>query len=267
MRSIGVLQRRRDRSLCSDHEQWRPRVSRLHDRRHRPRARGFGRLHRNTQRESGRLRVRPFADLDRPSSDGKSFYAGSTQFCGVLACSGSDAIAEFVRDTATGVLAYEACVTGSKGSGASGSGACAEIPSATPDGDASGLDGVESIVVSPDGKSLYAGSLWTIARFSRDPATGALTYREQGWRIPLRPELQRGHPLRPGPPHRPSHVQGMHHGRHVFRSVGVGCLLGDPKRGAVRKRLGPRRPHIACNQPRWRVAVCRWGVHDRPVRS
>ena len=78
-----------------------------------------------------------------------------------------------------GDLSYQGCITGDTGSGPTGSNACAQIAAATAGGQFSGLDRLESIAVSPDGTSVYvaAGSVDdAVARFNRDPATGALTY-------------------------------------------------------------------------------------------
>ena len=80
---------------------------------------------------------------------------------------------------APGDLTYQGCITGEEVTGPDGSGACAAIPEATPTGDDSGLDRLESVAVSTDGRSVYvaAGQLdHAVAHFNRDPATGALTY-------------------------------------------------------------------------------------------
>jgi len=66
------------------------------------------------------------------SGDGESLYATAA---------GDDAIAQFDRDPGTGALAYRGCITGNEQLGPSGSGACAEIPSATQNGGHSGLAG------------------------------------------------------------------------------------------------------------------------------
>ena len=113
------------------------------------------------------------------STDGKSLYTTSL-YCGPLdECYGDDAVARFDRNPTTSGLAYEGCFTGDTRNGPSGSGACAEIPSASEWAYHSGLQFPQSVVLSDDGKSLYvAGSSDdAIARFDRDPSTGALTYR------------------------------------------------------------------------------------------
>jgi hypothetical protein len=121
------------------------------------------------------------------SPDGMSLYAASSKaiFASTDAGSqtyGGNALARFARDPATGALTYVDCITADQRSGPSGSGACSEVSSATADGSNSGLDGLQSVALSPDGKSLYAsadGYLGndSIARFDRDPTSGALTYR------------------------------------------------------------------------------------------
>jgi 6-phosphogluconolactonase (cycloisomerase 2 family) len=92
------------------------------------------------------------------SPDGKSVY---------VAAFFADAVATFSRDDSTGALSQlggpGGCVseTGS-------SGACA---------DGTALDGVRSVVVSPDGKNVYAASETSgaVSVFARDATTGALT--------------------------------------------------------------------------------------------
>jgi 6-phosphogluconolactonase (cycloisomerase 2 family) len=103
------------------------------------------------------------------SPDGTSLYAVSAL---------DSAVARFDRDPASGALAYQGCITGDQSSGPSGSGACAKIPSATKLGDNSGLYGLWSVTLSPDGEWLYTVSQQddAVTRFRRDPASGALTY-------------------------------------------------------------------------------------------
>jgi 6-phosphogluconolactonase (cycloisomerase 2 family) len=105
------------------------------------------------------------------SPDGTSLYAVSAL---------DSAVARFDRDPASGALAYQGCISGDKASGPSGSGACAKIPSATKFGDHSGLYGLWSVTLSPDGEWLYTASQQdnAVSRFKRDPATGAVTYRD-----------------------------------------------------------------------------------------
>ena len=100
------------------------------------------------------------------SRDGKSLYAAS----------GDDAaVARFKRDRDTGKLTYRGCLSGDDES------ACKEIPDATPGGfgEQSGLDNLQSLVLSRDGTSLYAASAGdaAVARFKRDRDTGKLTYK------------------------------------------------------------------------------------------
>jgi hypothetical protein len=99
------------------------------------------------------------------SPDGKTLYVG-----------GSD-VARLQRNTSAGELSYQDCITGDKRSGPSGSGACDAIPSATKDGSRSGLSG-NALAASPDGKTLFAGGHSEVARLDRDPATGALKFRD-----------------------------------------------------------------------------------------
>ena len=90
------------------------------------------------------------------SADGKSAYAA-----GLF----DNAIVRFRRDATTGALAAKDCIAD---------------PANNPDGcanTAKGLDGIHSVVVSPDGKSVYAVGDGddAIARFDRDTTTGGLT--------------------------------------------------------------------------------------------
>jgi DNA-binding beta-propeller fold protein YncE len=113
------------------------------------------------------------------SPDGKSMYAASPNpLCGDFDCSGGNALARFDRDPTTGAISYRNCLTGDKRSGPSGSGACSEIPGATADGGGTGVDGLQTLAVSPDGTSLYtaAANSDAIATFARNP-NGKLAYR------------------------------------------------------------------------------------------
>lgn len=92
-----------------------------------------------------------------------------------------DAIARFSRNPATGALAFADCITGDStgaGSGPGGSGACAEIPSASPSGNTSGFSFPRAMAISAEGNSAYAvsGNDAAVLSFDRDPASGALTY-------------------------------------------------------------------------------------------
>jgi hypothetical protein len=120
------------------------------------------------------------------SPDGSSLYTGSGIWCDGqdVYCYPSATVGRFSGDSATGSLDYRDCVTGIQNA----VGNCKEIPGASPDARGSGLGDVYAMVVSPDGKSLYAASPDPVcgddcfggnalARFDRDPATGAITYR------------------------------------------------------------------------------------------
>jgi 6-phosphogluconolactonase (cycloisomerase 2 family) len=107
------------------------------------------------------------------------YAASPNPICADADCYGSNALARFDRNPTTGAITYRGCTTGDTRSGPSGSGACREIPSASADGSSSGLNGLQSLAVSADGKSLYGTATRdsAIATFDRDPQTGALTYR------------------------------------------------------------------------------------------
>lgn len=101
---------------------------------------------------------------------GKQAYTVSAQ---------DDAVARFKRHV-NGRLEFLDCVTGDTDSGPGGTGACTQLPSAAAGGANSGLDHPKSLVVSPDGKSLYVASTedTAIVRFKRDTASGELTFKD-----------------------------------------------------------------------------------------
>jgi DNA-binding beta-propeller fold protein YncE len=85
-----------------------------------------------------------------------------------VAASGSSGAAGFVRDTVSGGLRQNYCISGNGTTGIDGTkGACA-------DGDA--LGGASGVTVSPDGKFVYATSFWSsgVAVLARNETTGAL---------------------------------------------------------------------------------------------
>ncbi len=92
------------------------------------------------------------------SPDNKSVYT---------AAPGNHAIAIFARNTSTGALGQRGCLEDND----SGDGDCAK--------DADGLQGIFAIALSPDSKSLYAGSITdnAVARFSRNTTSGGLVSR------------------------------------------------------------------------------------------
>lgn len=92
------------------------------------------------------------------SPEGNSVY---------VAAFDDDAIVRFDRDPATGALSAQGCIDDDDPG--QGPDSCAQS--------ADGLDGVVSLAVSPDGKSLYAASLNddAVVRFDRGTETGTLT--------------------------------------------------------------------------------------------
>jgi DNA-binding beta-propeller fold protein YncE len=97
------------------------------------------------------------------SADGKSVYTASLN---------SDAVAGFRRNPTSGVLTQFVGPAGKAGcvSQLGTGGACA---------DGKGLEGAITVDVSPDGESVYAGSIGSdaVAVFRRDTASGALFQR------------------------------------------------------------------------------------------
>ena len=84
----------------------------------------------------------PFAPVVSP--DGRSLY---------LAGSGDDSVAGFDRDS-TGALAFRGCVTGETAS----AGACESSGTATAFGTDSGLDQIDALALSPNGKTIYGAA-------------------------------------------------------------------------------------------------------------
>jgi DNA-binding beta-propeller fold protein YncE len=96
------------------------------------------------------------------SPDGRNLYVAS---------SGSDAIAVFTRNAQSGKLAQP--------KGAAG---CIAAQGASGCAPAVGLNGPNSVAVSPDGRNVYATSLGSeaVTVFQRSPSSGALTQRLDG---------------------------------------------------------------------------------------
>jgi 6-phosphogluconolactonase (cycloisomerase 2 family) len=109
------------------------------------------------------------------SRDGLNAYA-------VVAGQDDDAVARFSRDPLNGELTFQDCIAGAtfSGPGPVGTDACTLLPSASDMGTNSGLDHPKSLTLSRDGKSLYVASTLdaAVARFSVDPTSGELTYRD-----------------------------------------------------------------------------------------
>ncbi len=99
--------------------------------------------------------------LDTPesmaiSADGKNVYVASFS---------RDAVVRLIRDTTTGAITQPAGSAGCIGE------------TGSPCADGRGLNGVFSVAISPDGKSVYVASFYsdTVARLVRDTTTGAIT--------------------------------------------------------------------------------------------
>jgi 6-phosphogluconolactonase (cycloisomerase 2 family) len=91
------------------------------------------------------------------SPGGKALYAADQ----------AGSLTTFRRDPTTGGLTYKACITGDTHNVG-----CTQIPSAVPFGEGSGLGDLRSVVVSPDGKWVYAADATSdVARFSVTPKT------------------------------------------------------------------------------------------------
>jgi hypothetical protein len=94
------------------------------------------------------------------SADGRSIYASAQ---------GDSSVVAFKRKPSTGAVSFASCVTGDTDVSPSGSGACTAIPSATQFGTASGMEGLETVAISPDDRSVYGGVADddAVARFKR----------------------------------------------------------------------------------------------------
>jgi DNA-binding beta-propeller fold protein YncE len=86
-----------------------------------------------------------------------------------------DAIARFSRDPASGAITYQNCISGNTATTV-----CTQIPSAKAGGASSGFDEPYGIAIRPDGRSVYVAAQEddSIAIFSRNTSTGALTYED-----------------------------------------------------------------------------------------
>jgi 6-phosphogluconolactonase (cycloisomerase 2 family) len=96
------------------------------------------------------------------TGDGKNLYAAARQW---------GTVSQFARDPGTGQLGFVRCITASINPGAAG---CTDIRGTT-----DVLTGAGRLIVSPDDKSVYvsSGERDAIALFTRDPANGALAFR------------------------------------------------------------------------------------------
>jgi 6-phosphogluconolactonase (cycloisomerase 2 family) len=101
------------------------------------------------------------------SSDGRSLYAVG---------SGSRRVMHFEQDPVSGELVFRDCETG----GAPSPGPCTPIPTAWSGATGSGLYGPLDLALSRDARSLYvvSGDDHAIVTFSRDLASGSLTFRQ-----------------------------------------------------------------------------------------
>jgi DNA-binding beta-propeller fold protein YncE len=105
------------------------------------------------------------------SADGLSLYSSSPR---------RGAIAEFRRDPATGALSFSGCLGAStKGTGPDDP--CRYVPQARELAWETGLWGISEIALNRAGTALYgvSGLDDSIVSFSRDPATGTLTFAER----------------------------------------------------------------------------------------
>jgi 6-phosphogluconolactonase (cycloisomerase 2 family) len=103
------------------------------------------------------------------SRDGRSLYATSKR---------GSSIAEFRRDPVSGALTFSGCLAAAnRGTGPGDP--CRYVPQANDIGIATSMFELHEIAITPDGTGLYGVSAAddAVAAFSRDPATGRLTFR------------------------------------------------------------------------------------------
>jgi Lactonase, 7-bladed beta-propeller len=107
------------------------------------------------------------------SPDGRSLYVVSGDFHDAT-------VARFARDPSSGALTYGDCLSGGRGAGPAGTGACSLIPSATRDGYGSGLYEPSGIAISADGSRVYVTAALdqSVAVFARNVATGGLEFKQ-----------------------------------------------------------------------------------------
>ena len=96
------------------------------------------------------------------SPEGRSVFAVSRS---------GDALTRFGRDTSSGAITFQGCV----GSDSNVAG-CTLIPASSAGGESRGLNALDAVAISPDGKSLYTGGNTGVAHLARDPNTGVITY-------------------------------------------------------------------------------------------
>jgi len=85
------------------------------------------------------------------SPDGNTVFITTTAFL-----DGADGLATLDRNSGTGALSFSGCLTADTAAGPQGTGACATLPSARPNGSNSGLGGATGLAISPGGQHLYA---------------------------------------------------------------------------------------------------------------
>ena len=96
------------------------------------------------------------------------FGAGGKDVYGIA--EGGDAVVHLRRDTDTGALTFQDCVTGSP----TPSTGCTDISATT-----QALDGANALVVPADGRDAYAASAaGALIHFTRDATTGTLTFAD-----------------------------------------------------------------------------------------
>jgi DNA-binding beta-propeller fold protein YncE len=116
-----------------------------------------------------------------------------------------NAVFAFARNPVSGRLSFSSCLTGERDSARTGSGPCSRLPTATRNGDGSGLSSPRGLAMSEDGRSLFVGSPGdaAIARFRLAQGgglhwVGCLTSRQEAVGSCARAHAKGGGPQRLG---------------------------------------------------------------------
>jgi 6-phosphogluconolactonase (cycloisomerase 2 family) len=101
------------------------------------------------------------------SPDGRDVYAASEV---------DAAIAAFEQDPESGALSFAGCITGDNRASTLIGHNCEPLATSSPEGQASGLDGLDSLTLSADGGRLYTAAVSddAVGAFDRDPGDGSL---------------------------------------------------------------------------------------------
>ena len=140
------------------------------------------------------------------SPDGASVYTAG---------SGANSVGAYARNADSGALTFLGCITDDGTSGTN----ITPTPGCTP---STGLDYVQFVTVSPDGRHVYGSGtdVHTVAAFTRDPATGAIAALPAPGRLHQR-HHRRGRDLQ----RRRRRRAALRHRDHARRHAGLHRLV------------------------------------------